>query len=216
MVATKKQFAVRNAFSLVEMSVAIVILGMIIATVFTVINRALETVAEWQTKIQAFEIARENMEKLLAQKSLTDKIEYGTSEINPDINWETKVESFYEPVSNQMWMRAVCTAEYKDSNGIDQKIELTHWLTSLTKKQIMQILEQQQREKAYAESIGEDYSQENQNQNNSQNQSQSENQANNTDTASSLGPVPEGYKSWDDVPAEKLFQVLQNQLNTQQ
>jgi len=204
MVATKKQFAVRNAFTLIEVSVAIVILGMIIAAVFTVINRALETVSDWQTKMVAFEIARDNMEKLLAQKSLTDKLEYGTSETNPDITWETTVESFYEPVSNQMWMRAVCTSEFKDSNGIDQKIELTHWLTSLTKKQIMQILEQQQREETYAETVGEDSSQD------------GENQGNNTDSQNSLGPVPEGYNSWDEVPADQLFKILENSLNTQQ
>jgi prepilin-type N-terminal cleavage/methylation domain-containing protein len=163
----KKHCALVNGFTLVEMSVAIVILGMIIATVFTVINRAIETVSEWQTKMEAFEIARDNMEKLLAQKSLSDKLEYGTSETNPDITWETTVESFYEPVSNQMWMRAVCVSEFKDSSGEDQKIELTHWLTSLTKKQIMQIMEQQQREQTYAETVGEDSSQngENQNQN---------------------------------------------------
>ncbi|MCE5340819.1 MAG: prepilin-type N-terminal cleavage/methylation domain-containing protein [Planctomycetaceae bacterium] len=204
MVATKKQFAVRNAFTLIEVSVAIVILGMIIAAVFTVINRALETVSDWQTKMVAFEIARDNMEKLLAQKSLSDKLEYGTSETNPDITWETTVESFYEPVSNQMWMRAVCTSEFKDSNGIDQKIELTHWLTSLTKKQIMQIMEQQQREQAYAETVGEDSSQD------------GENQGNNTDSQNSLGPVPEGYNSWDEVPADQLFKILENSLNTQQ
>jgi hypothetical protein len=105
-----------------------------------------------------------------------------------------------------MWMRAVCTSEYIDSNGVDQKVELTQWLTSLTKQQMMQILEQKQREQAYAESVGEDTSQ------NSENQNQ-ENTNNNTNT---LGPVPEGYNSWDEVPAEQLFNILQNQLNTQQ
>ncbi len=199
----KKRFALKNGFTLIEMSVAIVILGMIIATVFTIINRAIETVSDWQTKMEAFEIARDNMEKLLAQKSLTDKLEYGTSETNPDINWEITVESFYEPVSNQMWMRAVCTSEYKDSSGEDQKIELTHWLTSLTKKQMMQVLEQQQREETYADTVGADSSQ------------NSESHGNNTDSQNALGPVPEGYNSWDEVPAEELFNILQNSLNTQ-
>jgi prepilin-type N-terminal cleavage/methylation domain-containing protein len=206
MFETKKQITVRNGFSLVEMSVAIVILGMIIATVFTIINRALETVGDWQTKMEAFEIARNNMENLLAQKSLTDKLEYGTSETNPDINWETTVESFYEPVSNQMWMRAVCTSEFKDSSGEDQKIEMTHWLTSLTKKQIMQILEQQQREQAYDATTDVNSSQGN----------GSQNQENNANIQNALGPVPEGYNSWDEVPAEKLFEIMQNKLNTQQ
>jgi prepilin-type N-terminal cleavage/methylation domain-containing protein len=208
----KKQPVAKPGFSLVEMSVAIVILGMIIATVFTIINRAIETVGDWQTKMEAFQIARDNMEKLLAQKSLTDKIEYGTSETNPDMNWETTVESFYEPVSNQMWMRAVCTVEYPDSNGTDQKVELTQWLTGLTKKQMMQILEQQQREQAYAQATGQDASQDGENQN--QDNTNADNT--NADNTNALGPVPEGYNSWDEVPAEQIFKMLENSVNMQQ
>jgi prepilin-type N-terminal cleavage/methylation domain-containing protein len=162
-----KTIVFKNGFTLVEVSVALVILGMIIASVFTIINRALETVSDCQTKIEAFEIARDNMEKLLAQKSLSDVFEYGTSETNPDITWKTTVESFYEPVSSKMWMRAVCTSEYKDRDGQDQKVELTQWLTSLSKKQIMQILDQKQREEEYAGST---------NENNPQDQVQEENQ----------------------------------------
>jgi Tfp pilus assembly protein PilV len=140
------------------MTVALVILGMIIASIFTILNRCVDMVADCQTKVEAFNIARGNMEKLLAQKSLSDTFEYGTSETNPDINWETNVESFYEPVSNKMWMRAVCTCEFKTSAGEDDKVELTQWLTSLSQKQIMQITEQQQREEAYAGSNNENSS----------------------------------------------------------
>jgi prepilin-type N-terminal cleavage/methylation domain-containing protein len=87
-----------RGFTLIEVSVALVILGMISATVLVVVNRAMDTVAAWQTKMEAFEVARENMEKVLAQSSVTDKVEYGTSEKYPDINWETTIESFYEPI----------------------------------------------------------------------------------------------------------------------
>lgn len=173
----KKQFVLKKGFTLIEVSVALIILGMIIAAVIVVINRAMETIGEWQTRMEAFEISRENMEKLLAQKSLTDKVEYGTSETNPDITWRSAVESFYEPVSNRMWMRAVCTSEYKDSNGVDQKIELTQWLTSLTKDQIAKILEQQGREKKYLDGNDANYAdpnemrfKNNQNPNGNQNQ----------------------------------------------
>lgn len=197
----------KKAFTLIEMSVAIVILGMIIATVFAIINRAVDTVGDWQTKMEAFEIARENMEKLLAQKSLSDTVEYGTSETNPDIKWDTTVESFYEPVSNKMWMRAICVSEFTDRKGEEQKIELTHWLTSLSKKQIMQILEQQQREQEYAESMNEDYPQEELQEQDNQSQNQ-EDGLNDSQSQNSLGTPPEGYSSWDDVPAEKLFEIL--------
>jgi prepilin-type N-terminal cleavage/methylation domain-containing protein len=210
-----KPAAFKNGFTLIEMSVAIVILGMIVATVFTVINRAVETIGDWQTKMEAFEIARTNMEKLLAQKTLSDTFEYGTSEINPEITWETTVESFYEPVSNKMWMRAVCTSEYTDSNGLDQKIELTHWLTSLSKKQIMQILEQQQREQEYSDKLDKEKDQQNPDQQENPNPDQQDNannnENNNNQTDSGLGPPPAGYNSWDEVPAEELFKILQNQ-----
>lgn len=200
---SKQNTLSRNGFTLIEMSVALVILGMIIASVFVIINRAVETIGDWQTKIEAFEIARENMEKLLAQKSLSDTIEYGTSETNPDIKWETTVESFYEPVSNKMWMRAICISEFTDSKGEEQKVELTHWLTSLSKKQIMQIMEQQQREEQFSESTNDETQPSDQ-----ENPQQGDNQQG----QNSLGPPPEGYTSWDDVPAEQLFKILENSL----
>jgi prepilin-type N-terminal cleavage/methylation domain-containing protein len=135
----------RSAFTMIEVSVAMIILGMIAATVLVIINRAVDTVVVWQTKMQAFEIIRENMEKVLAKKSVSDMLEYGTSETNPDITWETTVESFYEPVTNKMWIRAVCSAEFPDPNGQPQKIELTQWLTGLSEAQIKQILEQKRK-----------------------------------------------------------------------
>ncbi|MCX5634098.1 MAG: type II secretion system protein [Phycisphaerae bacterium] len=144
----------RKAFTLIEVTVALIVFGMIAATVLVVINKAIETVVLWQTKMQAFEITRENMEKILAQSSVTDFVEYGMSETNPDITWETTVSSFYEPLTDQMWMRAVCTAQFVDSEGEEQKIELTHWLTSLNQEQIRQILEQKQRESEYQAAMG--------------------------------------------------------------
>ena len=130
---------------MIEVSVALIILGMITATVLVIINKAVDTVVVWQTKMQAFEIIRENMEQILAKPSVSDMLEYGESEINPDITWETVIESFYEPITNKLWIRAVCSAEFPDPNGQPQKIELTQWLTGLSEKQIMQILEQKKK-----------------------------------------------------------------------
>ena len=186
----------RKAFTLIEISVVLIILGMIIATVFVVINRAVETVADWQTKIEAFEIARENMEKLLSQKSLSDIVEFGTSEKNPDIKWETTVESFYEPISNRMWMRAVCKSEYADSNGQEQKVELIHWLTSLSEKQISQVLEQKAREEQ-AQDIPDESDQ------------QVDNEA---ELIKAFGPPPAGYDSWESVPPEQFWKAVKDKL----
>ena len=42
-----------------------------------------------------------------------------------------------------MWLQAVCSAEYTDTQGEIQRIELTHWLTDLTKEQMLEMLELQ-------------------------------------------------------------------------
>jgi hypothetical protein len=90
-------------------------------------------------RMQAFEVARENMEKLLASTSVKESIEYGQSEQYPDIEWQTVVETFYEPITARMWIRGVCSAKYNDPNGEEQTVELTNWLTDLTKEQLLQI-----------------------------------------------------------------------------
>jgi hypothetical protein len=92
--------------------------------------------------MQAFEVARENMEILLSRNSVKEKVDYGTSNKYPHINWETSVETFDEPVNSEMWVRAVCSAQYVDSNGDEQKVELTHWLTNISKRQMLDILKQ--------------------------------------------------------------------------
>jgi prepilin-type N-terminal cleavage/methylation domain-containing protein len=182
-----------RAFTMIEVSVALIILGMIAATVLVIINKAVDTVVVWQTKMQAFEIVRENMEQILAKKSVSDMFEYGTSETNPDITWETTVESFYEPITNKMWVRAVCSAEFPDSNDQPQKIELTQWLTGLSEKQIKQILEQKQKLAEYQttsdDANGANYQQDLQNQDSSQQNTQQQdsgtgNDSQNMDTTS--------------------------------
>ncbi len=140
---------------MIEVSVALIILGMIAATVLVIINKAVDTVVMWQTKMQAFEIARENMEQILAKSSVSDMAEYGTSETNPDITYETTVESFYEPITSRMWIRAVCSAEFPDPGGEQQKVELTQWLTGLNQKQIMMILEQEKKLAEYQMTLDE-------------------------------------------------------------
>ncbi|MCJ7730238.1 MAG: hypothetical protein MUO27_10240, partial [Sedimentisphaerales bacterium] len=40
------------------------------------------------------------------------------------------------------WIQAVCSAEYTDTAGGQQTVKLTHWLTDLTKEQLLQMLQQ--------------------------------------------------------------------------
>jgi len=67
-------------------------------------------------------------------------IENGESDKYPEIRWQTAVETFYEPITARMWIRAVCSAEYNDTAGELQTVELTNWLTDLTKEQLLQIM----------------------------------------------------------------------------
>jgi hypothetical protein len=101
--------------------------------------------ADMELRIQAFELARQNMEKLLLSDSAKEMVEYGTSYKYPEIQWQNVVETFYEPVTSKMWLRAVCSEEYYDTEGELQTVELTHWLSGLTEKQVSQLLEQRQR-----------------------------------------------------------------------
>ena len=226
----KNSLVYRSAFTLIEVSVALIILGMIIATVLVVANRAIDTVVLWQTKMEAFEVVRENMEKILAQSSVSDTVEYGIDGNNPDITWETNIESFYEPITSRMWVRAVCTAQFVDSGGEEQKIELTHWLTSLNKEQVLQILEQKYREMEYQRAMAETLDQNPQNseqqeqlqQNEQQGQQQTEQSQQTEQDAETLvwkemdkiiGPPPEGYEHWGQVPEEQFWIAVKKGLS---
>ncbi|MHC4185300.1 MAG: hypothetical protein ACYSR4_05135 [Planctomycetota bacterium] len=124
---------------------ALVILALVSSSVVVVINRCMASAADMELRIQAFELARQNMEKLLTSDSAKEMVEYGTSYEYPEIQWQNVVETFYEPVTSKMWLRAVCSADYYDTEGELQTVELTHWLSGLTEKQVSQLLEQRQR-----------------------------------------------------------------------
>lgn len=128
-----------GGFSLVEAAAALVLLGFMCSGVLVVINRAMEATADSILKQHAFEVARENMEKVLTLKEVSEKTEYGYSEKYPEIEWTTTIETFYEPVDNKMWVQAVCSAEYADSKGELAKVELTHWLNKLSEQQTQQV-----------------------------------------------------------------------------
>lgn len=136
-----------RAFSLVETVAAVVILSSVGLSLLVVINRYMDSAVDSVMRMRAFEVARKNMEELLTSDVVEESVEFGESERYPDIQWETAVESFYEPITEKMWIQAVCSAEYTDSEGEVRKVELTHWLTDLTKEQTQQILARQEEEK---------------------------------------------------------------------
>lgn len=133
---------VRAAFTLIEVTTALVILALISISVLVVLERCMKSTIDSTQRMRAFDVARENMEVLLASDSVSEMTEYGTSDKYPGIKWQTTVETFYEPITARMWIQGVCSAEYSDSADTTQTVTLTHWLTDLTKDQLLQIIRQ--------------------------------------------------------------------------
>jgi len=122
------------------MVTALSILALICSSVLVVIDRCVTSAADSSMQMKAFEIARENMEKLLASGSVELGTEFGISDKFPEIKWQNVVEAFYEPITNRMWIKGVCSAEYTDTGGEVQTVELANWLTDVTKQQMLDIL----------------------------------------------------------------------------
>jgi hypothetical protein len=118
---------------------SVALLAFIGASVWLVLERCTASAADSIQRMRAFEIAHENMEKILGSDAVQEKNEYGISEKFQDIRWQTSVESFSEPTTSHMWARAVCSAEYTDSGGETKSVELTHWLTRLTDAQSQEL-----------------------------------------------------------------------------
>jgi prepilin-type N-terminal cleavage/methylation domain-containing protein len=140
-------------FTLLEVIAALAILGLAASSVLIVIDRCVSSASDSALRMEAFVLARENLEKILARDSVDETVEYGTSEKYPDVSWQTVIEGFPEPVSGQMWVRVVCSAQYVDSTGETQRIELTHWITQLTDQQAGQLVGQQGLEKLEVEQV---------------------------------------------------------------
>lgn len=145
-VSKSVSISVSKGFSLVEAVAAVTILALVSAGVVVIINRCIASAADSQQRMQAFEIARENMEKLLATYSVSETSDSGASDKYPEIKWQTAIETFYEPITSRMWVRAVCSSEYIDTEGKEQTVELTHWLTDVTKEQLLQIMANKEKE----------------------------------------------------------------------
>jgi prepilin-type N-terminal cleavage/methylation domain-containing protein len=140
-------------FTLLEVIAALAILGLTASSVLVVISRCVSSASNSALRMEAFTLARENLEKILVRDSVDETVEYGTSERYPDVSWQTVIEGFPEPVSGQMWVRAVCSAEYKDAAGETQKIELIHWITQLSDQQAGQLVGQQDLEQLEVEQV---------------------------------------------------------------
>ncbi len=134
----------RGAFTLIEVVTALMILALMTSSVLVVVKRCMVEAADSRLKVQALEVAREKMEEILAGPSVKEGTDFGQSDRYPNITWQTTVENFTEPVSQRMWVKVASGAEYIDANDATRQVELTHWITSVTKDQLKKILEKEQ------------------------------------------------------------------------
>ncbi len=139
--ACRRRYAAR-AFCLMEVVAALTILVFVTISILAVYDRCMVAAADSTLKMQAFEVARENMENLLTMDTVELKVENGQSELYPDILWQTTIESFYEPLTSRTWLQATCAVNYIDTSGNEQTIELKHWLTELTQEDLMKMADQ--------------------------------------------------------------------------
>jgi prepilin-type N-terminal cleavage/methylation domain-containing protein len=140
-------------FTLLEVLAALAILGLASSSVLIVIDRCVSSASDSALRLEAFDLARENLEKILVSDTVAETVDYGTSDRYPDISWQTIIEGFPEPVTGQMWVRAVCSAEYIDSTGQTRTVELVHWLTQLSDQQAGQLVDQKDLEKLGMEQL---------------------------------------------------------------
>ncbi|AQT69640.1 Tfp pilus assembly protein PilV [Anaerohalosphaera lusitana] len=145
----------KHGFTLMEVVLALALLAGVICAILAATSNLLQATLDSRNRMRAFETARMNMEKLLAQTSVEEMNEYGASEKYPEISWETVVEPFYEPITNRMWIQATCSATYLDRDAEQQQVELTNWVTDLSKEDVQKILDQQKREEEFLEELEE-------------------------------------------------------------
>jgi len=140
-------------FTLLEVLTALAVLGLVSSSVLVVVSRCVSSATDSALRMEAFELARENMEAILVRDSVEESVDYGRSEKYPDVTWQTVIEAFPEPVNGEMWIRAVCSGEYLDSKGESQKVELVHWIAALTDQQVEQILDDEDLERLEVEQM---------------------------------------------------------------
>lgn len=134
----------RKGFSLIEAVAALGVLAVITSTVLVIVDQCMNSTADMTLRRNAFEIARENMEILMTEKTVCEKSEFGVSELYPEVEWQTTIEMFQPQGGKDKWLKAICSSQYYDSKNEIQTVEFTAWLTILSNRDVAKI--QKQRE----------------------------------------------------------------------
>ena len=132
----------RKGFSLIEVGVSLILVGIISTTILSVYDRNMESAIDSTLKMNAFSVAREKLEEILAYDKVEESVDYGTTEMPPYIEWTTKVVPFYDQWSESMWVKAISIADYYDTKGEVQTVELEKWISKISKKQMETIAKQ--------------------------------------------------------------------------
>ncbi len=139
----------KGGFTLIEALTALVIVGFICGTVLVVINDCVDSISDQSSRLEAIEVARENIEFLISQSMLKESVETGISEVYPGIEWVMSVEVVQFPMTNKLWMKAVSSANFYNSNNELEEIKFERWLAPLTAQQEKLIMNDRQREQDY-------------------------------------------------------------------
>lgn len=127
-----------SGFTLLEVVVALMLLGVICASLFVVMERCMVSVTDMIWERRAFEVARENLEQVLCRTSVNEQEDedYGQSERYPQIAWGTTMDIYTDPIDGSLsWLKVVCTAEYEDTEGETQTVSLSHLLCSISESE---------------------------------------------------------------------------------
>jgi prepilin-type N-terminal cleavage/methylation domain-containing protein len=136
----------RKAFTLAETLAALALVAIVSSGIMMVTIRSSHTMINCLAQLRALEVADEQMQQLLAKASVKEGIEYGRSARYPDIQWQTKIDIFDEPVTGTTWVRAFCSSTYTDANGQPQVIELTSLVSRLTDQQLALLRQSQEQQ----------------------------------------------------------------------
>jgi type II secretory pathway pseudopilin PulG len=150
---TKNTYCCRGAFTLVEALTALVIVGFVCGTVLIVINNCIDSVSDMESRLRAVDVARENLESLLAQNNLKEFSETGISELYPDIEWVRGVEVTEFQGTSDMWMKAFSSANFYNTDNELEEVEFENWLAPLTDQQEAQVLKDRQKEDEYLDEL---------------------------------------------------------------
>ena len=85
---------IHRGFTLLEVLAALAILALASSSVMIVIDRCVASASDSTLRMEAFELVRENLEKILILDAVEESADYGTSDKYPDISWQTVIEGF--------------------------------------------------------------------------------------------------------------------------